>query len=100
AGTSTGQRAAVRDRGTQHRGGGVMRVQIRELDAPNPRTVIVTLPDPDHMCGHVWERHLRTVVVPEHFAQPFTVEVAVVEARNLLWLGRTVRIASEDAWLG
>ncbi len=72
-----------------------MRVQIRELDAPNPQTVVVTVLDPDLMCGHVWERHLRTVVLPEHFARPFTVEVVVVEARNLLWLGRTVRIASE-----
>ncbi len=77
-----------------------MRVQIRELDAPNPQTVVVTVPDPDLMCAHVWERHLRTVVLPKHFARPFTVEVAVVEARNLLWIGRTVRITGKDAWLG
>ncbi len=77
-----------------------MRVQIRELDAPNPQTVVVTVPDPDLMCGHVWERHLRTVVVPEHFYRPCALEVVVVEARNLLWIGRTVRITGKDARLG
>ncbi len=77
-----------------------MRVQIHELDAPNPQTVVITVPDPDLMGGHAWERHLRTVVLPEHFARPFTVEVAVVEARNLLWIGRTVRITGKDARLG
>ena len=71
-----------------------MRVQVSGVSIETPTTVVVTVRDPDLLCGHFWFRLLRPIV-DEHFTPPWVVEVEVVEAKNLLWLGRIIRIASE-----